>query len=182
MSALFPEEEIWAPIAAFPGYEVSSKARMRSYWSQLKLGLANVVSVLHETPQRVLVATPNPRGGHPMYRLSRSGTSLCKQAGFWMLEAFVRPWSGRGWYCCHNDGDCLNNDLMNLRWDTKRADVIDLLRQRKRRTLRLTEDLVREIRRLYVDGVRCVTIARLLSITSASVHGVLSGKCWNWVV
>lgn len=44
-----------------------------------------------------------------------------------VLETFVGP-CPEGMECCHNDDNSYNNVLSNLRWDTRRANLLDRFR------------------------------------------------------
>ncbi len=115
--------ETWKPVPGYPGYDISDQARMRSYWARISMGWRKgCYKVLKEHPQ--LVLKPSPIGGRLTYCLWKDGKGTTRQAGYWMLLAFVGP-RPMGMECCHNDNSFLNNNLSNLRWDTRQANRID---------------------------------------------------------
>ena len=46
---------------------------------------------------------------------------------------------------------------------------------------KLTEELVRRIRRLHAEGVGSVTISRMLQIRESAVKRVLTLQSWAWL-
>ena len=54
---------------------------------------------------------------------------------------------------CHNDGNKLNNNLDNLRWDTYSANAIDSVKHGTCFTRKLNDSDVLEIRRIYKTGL-----------------------------
>lgn len=118
--SLNPPVEIWKPVVGFPGYEVSSYGRVRSF---------------KRRSVRVLTATPYCRSSTKGARrlaacsvnLSRDKKCITQRVHVLVLEAFVgrRPPGMEG---CHEDGNVLNNRLDNLRWDTRQANTADSVR------------------------------------------------------
>ncbi len=178
------QDEVWMPIPGFPGYEISNKARIRSYYRQQNRGRGHgrgYETLLCHEPQLILKPSPNPRGGHPRYGLCHNGKVACKQVGFWLLITFVSPWPGRGWYCCHNDGNCHNNVLENLRWDTKREDGLDRMRHGTSRVSHLVADDIRTIRQRLANGESLATIAADFHISVGNMKHIRAGTTWTWV-
>lgn len=71
-----------------------------------------------------LLMTPFLIQGH----LTRPAVSIRGQGNRYVchlvLEAFVGP-CPEGLECCHNNGNCHDNRLDNLRWDTRQANIVD---------------------------------------------------------
>ena len=113
-------EEIWKPIPSAQGYEVSNLGNVRTNKPRNKKskggGYRPVKTCNHrkKNPYKVFIAS---------FGENRK-TILVHRA---MLEAFVSP-CPEGMESCHNDGDSLNNVLSNLRWDTKRENILDQVR------------------------------------------------------
>lgn len=98
--------EEWSPIPAFDGYEVSSGGRVRSVRGEL----AGWVSK-----------------GYRMVALRRENRTFTRSVHTLVLLAFVGP-RPDGMEACHGDGDPLNNELSNLRWDSSSANKRDIVR------------------------------------------------------
>ena len=87
----------------------------------------------------------------------------------------------------HNcpDGDnprCVNPDHLWL--GTKKDNSDDASKKGRligHQGRKLTEDDVREIRRLNADGVSYRKLARTFDVTYETISGVMSGRVYNWV-
>lgn len=119
-----PTHEQWRPIPGYEGfYEVSDHGRVRS--------VDRVVTAIDGRSMRYsgkMLSGKVDKHGRHMVALSRPGhrtrTPLIHRL---VLEAFVGP-RPEGMECCHWDDDKTNNHLSNLRWDTKKANARDALR------------------------------------------------------
>lgn len=105
--------EEWRETIGFPGYLVSNCGRVCS----LKRG--------------VLKGHLKHTRGKPHYRsvcIRRDESSKPQNVKIHrlVLEAFIGP-CPIGMEGCHNDGDCSNNALTNLRWDTHAANMRDAM-------------------------------------------------------
>jgi hypothetical protein len=69
-------------------------------------------------------------GAHQTVKLSRSGKVANQYVHRLVLAAFVGP-CPPGNDACHGDGDPTNNRLTNLRWDTHRENMRDMVRHER---------------------------------------------------
>lgn len=103
-----------------------------------------------------------------------------------VLEAFIGP-RPEGMVGCHNDGNPLNNAVENLRWDTPKANSADrathgtLLLGRELHSAKLSEDDVREIRRLRAAGEQYKPIAERFGVTKQAIFHVCKRQSWAHV-
>lgn len=118
-----PTQERWLPVPGYEGYyEVSDHGNVRS-----------VDRVIHSTKRGPLrrsgaMMTPTVRpDGYAVVPLSRSGTRRMARVNMLVLEAFRGP-KPADFHACHNDGDCTNNHLSNLRWDSLTENNRDMVR------------------------------------------------------
>jgi hypothetical protein len=132
------EKEEWKKIDGFEHYEVSSHGRVRSKarsmmrsnprWKhaqgqEITVGgriikgwiKKNVRPGLKKKPYAVLVS------------LRENGKTYTLRLHRLVLGAFVGP-CPKGKEGCHNDGNPLNNNIKNLRWDTRKANAHDSVR------------------------------------------------------
>ncbi len=100
-----------------------------------------------------------------------------------VLETFIGP-CPPGMEACHNDGNRLNNSLDNLRWDTHKANIEDAIRHgrttqgERNPQAKLTNDDVREIRRLVASGRNRREISSIYGIHYNHVGYIVTRKLW----
>lgn len=105
-----------------------------------------------------LIVAMRNRNGHRDYVLAHR----------LILEAHVGP-CPPGMEACHEpDPTPHNNRLSNLRWDTSSANRYDAYKH-SHLNITISDDYVREIRRLHHDGLGYPAIAARLGITRQSV-------------
>jgi hypothetical protein len=86
---------------------------------------------------------------------------------------------------CHENNDRADNRLVNLRWDTPKANSADRLRHGTQArgarvgNAKLTEEDVREVRRLLADGTTGMEIARLFRVSNSTVSLIKRGRTWR---
>lgn len=124
--------------------------------------------------------------GRKRYTLSRDGLVKKYAAAHLVLLAFVGPCPD-GMECCHNDGDCTNNRLLNLRWDTHSANMLDKRRhgtspqgERGAKAKLLSSDIV-AIRARRLRGERLAAIASDYGVTEANICAIAKRKTWSHV-
>ena len=103
-----------------------------------------------------------------------------------VLETFVGP-PPAGCQACHNNGDCHDNRVQNLRWGTAKENALDVNRHGRRTCGEkhhahvITEDDVVLIRRLKAEGRTANSIANQLGLYKQVVLHVVNGKTWKHV-
>lgn len=106
-------------------FGLPKKPRWRAYPGATKYLVNDRGEVYNTTTQRKL--TPRSRGGK--YRgvdVSIDGEKKTLYVHRMVLETFTGP-CPPGMEGCHNDGNPANNTVENLRWDTKEANVADII-------------------------------------------------------
>lgn len=115
-----PEDALWLPVVGYEGrYEVSATGLVRSVRRKEDRRNGSVGG-------RVLRQHVTPAGRS---RVSL-GSGVAKRSYFvhrLVAIAFL-GWPEPGFEVCHNDGNALNNHLGNLRWDTRKANMLDLIK------------------------------------------------------
>ena len=126
-------KEIWKTIPEYPFHEASNLGRIRSIPRTLYRTYKDGSIRTRPIRQRELKQFPHQA------KKSRKPTALtlrmkhesgkCKTvyAHHIILFAFVGA-KPDGLVCCHYDGNALNNELSNLRWDTPESNVADAVR------------------------------------------------------
>jgi NUMOD4 motif-containing protein len=107
--------ERWAAVVGFPDYEVSDRGQVRSYRRS-------------GSPRLLTPSWHRTRSGTAYYRVTLYGhRRAIRDIHTLVLEAFVGP-CPKGMEGCHGPSGSLDNALTNLRWDTRRANVLDRVR------------------------------------------------------
>ena len=103
--------EQWLNVVDFEGfYEVSNHGNVRSFKTK-----------------EIKKQTFDKQSKRPYLGLWKNGKQKIVKPHTLVMEAFVgkRP---NGMECCHNDGNTLNNNLSNLRWDTPKSNHADKIK------------------------------------------------------
>ncbi len=181
MDVPFCEGVRFLPVVGFPGYAVGDNGTV---WSRWKQG--------HWTTSRmsdmwaILRPGKEDKGGHLFVGLSPN--SQTRRVHCLVLQAFVGP-APVGTECCHDDGNPANNNLSNLRWDTKKGNADD--RARHGRTARgvkhgcakIGEGDVRLIREMCDAGLLShKQIGRKFGLADNTVSLIWRRKIWKHVV
>lgn len=165
--------ENWLPIIGYEDlYEVSDLGRIRSLRQR-------------GGQYKMILATPSyAKDLRPIKVLWRGRESKTFKVCTLVMTTFVgqRP---EGLECCHNDGDCANNVLTNLRWDTHASNMADKKRHgtrligTKNPLAKLSE---KDIRKIRADmRVQHIT-AKEYKINQATVSSIKLRKTWGHVL
>lgn len=153
-----------------PWYEVSSEGRVRIVARADRWGVRALSSPVAYHPK------PNRQG---YYLVSRLLLNRC------VLLAFVGEPPPGATDASHIDGDCTNNRLSNLTWESRRT---NLLRKRDHGTdkrgskshfAKLTEAQAAEILARARSGERARDIARQFGVDASVVSRIKSGHRWS---
>lgn len=164
-------------IPGFPNYRVGSDG---SVWSRKpKNGQGPPAAIWRR------LSPGNCRNYH-LHGLFREGKHYNRLAGPLVLLAFVGP-CPPGMECCHGDGNRSNDNLSNLRWDTRKANHADAIRHgthprgSKHGNAKINEDIAALILRLKQTGLPQSIIARQLGLTECLVSKVVRRESWTHV-
>jgi len=154
--------EQWRPVAGYEGlYEVSDQGRVWSHISGrlLKASIANT--------------------GYHQIKLKNS----VKHVHRLVLEAFVGPCPPKH-EGCHENGNRIDNRLVNLRWDTRKGNMADAVRHgttnkgSKAKNTKLTEEIVFMMKSSNESNLE---IATRFNISREHVRDIRLGKRWGWL-
>ena len=174
--------EIWKAILGYPGYEVSDHGRVRSFLQKVRKTRGYGSDwVPMDTPQRILKQAKH-----------HSGRRAVVLHGKWIyvhrlvLLAFKGP-CPKGMEACHRNDCTEDNQLENLRWDTKKANGEDRVRNGKGvkginiNTAKLTEFNVKQIRRLHSQGYTYSNLGRIFLVTLQNIRSIIRRETWKHV-
>lgn len=116
------DTERWLPVVGYEGYyEVSDLGRVRSLDRVIRYRTGRC----EHRPGRVLKPwlTPGGRRSVHLYKNLKSSPTTIYSL---VLAAFSGP-RPVGQEACHNNGDKTDDRLVNLRWDTKSANTLDMV-------------------------------------------------------
>lgn len=168
-----------------PGYRVGSDGTVWTCIAQRGLGPGRGTQSYLSDKWR-LMKLRRDRTGYSVVTLRTEARCSPFHVHRLVLLAFVGP-CPPGMECCHENGVRTDCRLSNLRWDTPTANNRDrarhgtLPRGEKAGSSKLTEDEVREAKRLHQEGWPKRRIARHLGVSQRCVQFVLSGRNWGWL-
>lgn len=117
--------ESWRSVPGWPHYEVSDQGRVRSVGRTVPSKTPGVPMRLKG--QLLSQRGPSKNRHHYAVALHSDGERRDALVHRLVLEAFVGPCPD-GMEACHWDDDPANNQLANLRWDTRRSNQHDSVR------------------------------------------------------
>lgn len=102
-----------------------------------------------------------------------------------VAECYLPPKPFEGAVVRHLDGDAFNNWFWNFAWGSRQDDANDRVMHgttpvgSRNHSAKLTENIVREMRRRYGCGERTANLAEEFCISQVQVRNVVSGRCWK---
>jgi hypothetical protein len=175
-------QEIWKPISGYVGlYEVSNFGIIRS----LDRIIPDKTHGTRKLAGRVLRYTTDNQG-RCYVGLSRDNKPIKKRVHLIVAEAFLGP-RIKGVEVCHEDGNPANNQASNLRFDTHKSNMEDMVhhgrsnRGLKNPNTKMTQEQALQVKRLRLDGKTYKIIASELGLSFEQVRSVCVGRAWHWV-
>lgn len=173
-------EEVWKDIKGFEGfYQVSNFGRVKSLGGWC--GSAK--------RQEKIRATSLTKDGYVKVRLMRSGKDKTMRVHRLVAEAFIPNSEGKD-TVNHIDGDKQNNKVSNLEWVDRSEQMYHAYKLGlknpqtgiKNPNAKLTDDQVREIRKLYVPYSKeynTVALANKYGVTNRVIGLIVRGKAYK---
>ncbi len=171
-------------IPGFPGYRVGSDGTV---WSCRKIkgsGYGKAPIGFMSDTFHELKSDKRKIDGRKRYTVRNASGKFCKRyASHLVLFAFSGP-RPEGQEACHNNGNCLDDSVSNVRWGTSESNKADMNlhgTQRKGRqiqTAKLTESDVSEIRKI---GKPLKQHAERYGVSETLISLVLQKRIWKHV-
>ena len=170
--------ERWEDI---PGYErlyqVSNLGRVKSLEKQYVNSLGRTIT----RKENLLSLKPTNRNRVKVV-LFKDNNRKYIDVHILVALAFIgeRP---EGYDVCHKDGNPSNNNVNNLRYDTRSENIIDNYRYgSKHSSGKLSIDDVLEIRRLHKENnISCTELASIYNVGRTTVSKIVNRKSYTWL-
>lgn len=165
--------ETWRPVIGYEGrYEVSDLGRVRSL-DYYRKGIT-------------VVMRTSRKKWYPTVSLFKDNIERSYSVHSLVAEAFLGPRPDK-WEVNHKDGVKNNNALENLEYVTSQRNKIHAIemglkkvqRGKDASRVKLTENQVREIRRLVNGGMMQKEVAPLFGIHKSNVSAIMCGVSWS---
>lgn len=172
--------EVWKDIPGYEGaYQVSSLGRVRSLDRVVKCKCRYTGEPFDRTVRgRVLRPAKYCKAGHLAVSLGRGSTG--KPVHELVMLAFVgKPPVGKE--VCHQNGDPTDNRLENLRYDTRRENILDVLRKPGGVWRKLSAKDALDIRRRLNSGEKGSDLASEYRVSQSAVSAIKTGRTFGWL-
>ena len=169
--------EEWRDIPGYEGrYQASTEGRIRSLNRYVRV-VAHGTEAKRLVKGRVLRPGRYCKSGHVSVVLGHGapGSPVHQLVAL----AFLGP-KPEGMEVCHTDGDPKNNAASNLRYDTRRENILDKFRQGGAHKILTVNDAV-EIRRMLKEGHSSAEIAKIFNVSRACISDLKRGRTFSWL-
>lgn len=177
------EGEVWKPVVGFLGYDISNMGRIRSYRKLTHDAEGKINgSIVADKVQRMLNPKPARNSKRPFVTFRVNGKRINKPVHSIVALAFLGP-CPIGLETCHWDDDNTNNQVSNLRYDTRTANRLDAIRNGKTPSgenhccATITDNEVAEIRELFAKGgITYTEVGQKYHKTKSTTWAIVNGK------
>ena len=174
--------EVFRAVQDYPAYRVSNYGRVQTCW---KHGGPPIYWYMSDD-WKDLILTPNVRWKYLTVYLRGFGTPKRKPVHKLVAEAFLGPCL-EGLEVCHFDGNKKNNNLSNLRYDTRKNNHADKKRHgtdgtgSRHSQAKLHESDINEIFIMRKQGLTHQEIANRFGVSRPTISVILERKQWQHV-
>lgn len=176
-------QETWLPVIGYEGlYEVSNKGNFRSLD---RIVPHNKGKLLRKMKGKILVKTKDKQGRNYV-TFSKSGKTSKVRIHLIVAKHFLGE-NPNNLEVCHNDGDSSNNCVTNLRYDTHKQNMEDMVthgksqRGEKNWNAVATVDQVMKVKELRAQGLYYKDICAQTGLSFCLVAKVCQGRSWKWL-
>lgn len=180
--------EIWKPILGYEGYyEVSNFGRVRSVVRTYQQKVTGGVITTRVVKSKVLAPACNQK--YLTISLHKNGDKKTHAIHKLVAKAFL-PNPNSLPQVNHKDENKWNNRVDNLEWCTAKYNTTyGTLPERKRSQIKgennpqskLTENDVREIRRLRENGLSNLELSKMFGVSSDHIYQIVTKRRWKHV-
>lgn len=164
--------EEWRDILGFPGYQVSSLGKVRSF------RIRGHSSGLTKEP-RLLTLSPTSRGYLKVVLVLPDKTKKTKTIHVLMAESFFGP-RPKGLVVRHLDDDQLNNSIDNLAYGTSSDNSIDVVTNGNHKLAKLSYQDVNKIKEMYLSGGYSYrSLGKIFGVDGSQISRVMNNQTWR---
>ena len=170
-------EETWKDIPGYEGkYQASTEGRIRSLDRKVKGRTRTGTEFLRNVKGRILKPGRFCKNGHLSVVLGHG--AIGSPVHQLVLKTFVGP-VPKGKEVLHKNGDPTDNRLDNLRYGSRRENILDVFYQGKTwRTLDLED--VDQIRLGLSCGITGAELAEMYGVSRTEISRIKNGKVYEW--
>lgn len=174
------DQELWLPLPGFSDlYEISSHGRV----ARAKRAIVDKLGRPYVFARKIRKTHIDVQTGYPRVMLHRNRKRIMVTIHRAVAEAFIL--SPQGEVVNHKDGNKQNCHVSNLEWcswSENAKHALDVLGKNHGDLCpwsKVTSHQVREIRRLYLDGVKNQRqLSEEFGVASSQISRIISGKRW----
>ena len=166
-------DEEWRQVIGWPEYEVSNLGRIKRICHAMGATVGSIVNPWKN------------KSGYLLVGLSRKSSVKTRLVHRLIAEAWIGPIAGMD--VCHNNGIRHDNQLKNLRIDTRKGNMQDIykhdthIRGERCGTNKYSEALMRQIKKEIKAGGVVRQIALKHGMPASTLYSVAQGKTWSWL-
>lgn len=172
------KKETWKAVVGYEGlYEVSDLGRVRSL-DRESIGKGGSIRNL----KGKILNPGKSKAGRPGTILYKDGEKKFHSVYVLVALAFIGP-RPKGYHVCHNNDDCTDNRLANIRYDTVSQNSLDMYRNgNKNGNGKLSIQEVVEIRNLYKTGnYKQKELPEKYNICHQTVSNIILKRLYSWL-
>jgi len=168
-------------VTGFPVYRVGDDGSVWSKWERRGRGSFVLGKWKKLSPCKT-------KSGHLSVSLCNFSLRKRKYVHRLVLEAFIGPCPFR-FVGCHNDGKPENNNLENLRWDSRKGNLQDMVIHgtntfgERNKHAKLTDKKVNSIRSEYRENSKVTQseLAKTYGVSRETIGNIINERSWTHI-
>lgn len=166
--------EIWKNITGYESlYQVSNYGKVKRFYKNKR----------NRNKSFLILKPGKDNKGYSRVTLCKGGIKKSYHIYRLVLETFVGP-CPLGTEGCHNNGDKENDFIGNLRWDTRKANILDSVRHGTHfnyRNTKLKDNQIIMIRHLHSRGISTKELSIRFRVGVNAIYSIINCKTWKHI-
>lgn len=178
--------EIWRDIKGYEGlYQVSSKGEVQRLETTITRRCKDILVTQRVKATRLKLAY-NIKSGYPTVTLCKNGKTKTQTVHVLVALAFLGNVPEGKIHVCHEDGNVINCDYTNLRYDTPKGNALDRYKHgtdakgEHNPRAKYSEQQILQIKKLLLLKTQ-KEISIMLNIPYSTIRTIKQGKRWGWL-